>query len=99
LVIYGSLNAEGTSSEPITITSIKDDSVGGDTNANGSLNAPAAGDWRRILFKSGSSSTLSNMNVSYGGEGNVGALTAESGAVVQTSSITFTSNVKNSEGL
>ncbi len=68
---YGNLQAPGTSAEPIYFTSFSDDTVDGDTNANGAETAPAAGDWNSILFSGAGSSgsLLRQCRVRYGARG------------------------------
>src|SRR5665213_3557559 len=70
LNINGALQAAGTSSQPITFTSYRDDSAGGDTNADGASSG-VAGDWQAISFTNAAASTLQNVIVHYAGNANV----------------------------
>jgi pimeloyl-ACP methyl ester carboxylesterase len=69
LVVAGTLDARGTSDEPIYFTSLKDD-VGGDANNDGTSSTPAASDWYGIEFRSGSVGTLEHAVVRYAGHRN-----------------------------
>ena len=75
------LVAEGTVTAPIAITSIRDDSIGGDTNDDGDATMPFAGDWDWILIDGGRAS-FDHVVMRYGGSANavVGALIRTSGA-------------------
>jgi parallel beta-helix repeat protein len=57
LLIDGTILMNGTSENPIVMTSVKDDSYGNpnDTNKDGSLTAPDVGDWGGILMRETSS--------------------------------------------
>jgi hypothetical protein len=67
LFVDGTLNANGTTNNRVYVTSIKDDSVGGQTNNN--ANPPAPGNWASVHFRNGSSGTLNYMEFRYGGGG------------------------------
>lgn len=65
----GRLRLRGTPQAPIVFTSIDDDSVGGDTNQNGTATTPAAGSWGGIAITGTSSSVLEHLRVRYAATG------------------------------
>jgi hypothetical protein len=67
ITVFGRLVAEGTVEAPIVFTSIKDDEHGGDTENDGSATAPGPGDWQSINLEAGSSGSISNALIAYGG--------------------------------
>ncbi len=83
--VQGGLVTEGTPNAPVIFTSIRDDSYGGDTNGDGSVSQPAAGDWRSILFTpSSTQSMLTHTWIGYGGYA-----TAEGMVIIETSDLIF----------
>lgn len=69
IVVDGSLTIEGTGAAPAIVTSLRDDSVGGDTNGDGATTHAAPGDWGWILFNPGSQGSIRHADVAFGGVG------------------------------
>ena len=85
LSVSGRLDIQGTSQNPVTLTSFKDDSAGGDTNADGFATSPSPGDWSPITFNFGSQGTFVNAKIFYGGGD--GAVRNSGGDVMFTNSL------------
>ncbi len=81
LVVVGSLVANGTAETPVILTSLQDDSVGGDTNGDGSATSPVPGDWGGIQVTG--DATLGGAVVQFAGYSGKAALRVESGAEVE----------------
>ena len=67
LHVKGTLTAEGTESEPICFTDYRDDSVGGDTNNDGTNSVPEPGWWGSVYVKDEGGATLDWCHFAYGG--------------------------------
>ncbi len=61
--VQGTLNAVGTAKEPITFTSIDDNSVGGETGTG----KPKADDWSGIESTAGGSIDVQHASLNYAG--------------------------------
>ncbi|MEM7128090.1 MAG: hypothetical protein AAF702_17275 [Chloroflexota bacterium] len=77
--VHGRLNADGTQEQPITFTSLLDDSICGigakgeaicDSNNDGESSTPLAGDWGQIHFypESNDLSSISRVKIHYAGQ-------------------------------
>jgi len=66
----GRILAQGTPAAPVVLTSLHDDTVGGDTEKNGAATAPTPGDWIWIGLHAGDTSVLQHTELRFGGGGN-----------------------------
>jgi parallel beta-helix repeat protein len=69
LIVFGTLDVQGTADNQVIFTSYKDDTYGADTNGDGTATLPAAGDWDSIKIYN-SSTTLAYALIQYGGLNN-----------------------------
>ena len=93
LMVWGNLQAKGTSDSPIVFTSIHDDDYAGDSDQDGGDFAPVPGLWNGIKFTADSSgSQLDNIIVRYAG--NLRGFNSDFGAgiKVDTSAISLSNS-------
>ena len=84
----GVLSAQGTVAQPITFTSLKDDSVGGDSNGDGNGTLPGPGDW--VGLNISGPAAFNHCRIRYGGDTGSGG--GASGIIIIQSDTTTISN-------
>lgn len=73
--VYGTIEVNGNSTQPVYFTSLKDDSLGGDTNSDAGNSSPVPGDWSAVWLQDVSKSNIFNHSVfRYGGGCNTSAI-------------------------
>jgi hypothetical protein len=86
LEVDGVLNVNAASTSKAYFTSINDDSVGGDTNSDGTSSPPVPGDWPDIIVTTGATTTLNNAVVAYGGHNTFGEIYMTGGSLTISNS-------------
>jgi len=86
LVVLGTLEAKGTADEKAYFTSISDDSIAGDSNADADFTKPAPNQWRGIRFNKGSNGVIENCVIRYCGGGKTAGIICDSASPAITSS-------------
>jgi hypothetical protein len=67
MTVRGAMDVNGAPGARVTITSVRDDSAGGDTNGDGEATAPSRSDWKTIGVEGLGILHLTDADVRYGG--------------------------------
>lgn len=94
----GTINANGTSENPIIFTSYKDDAHGGDTNGDGAATQAARGDWYDINLNDENGSVFNYCKFYYGGGNSNYTLTLFGSKNVQVTNCVFAHNTGGKSG-
>jgi len=92
-LVAGNLLIKGEAQKPVIITSIKDDTAGGDSNGDGTSTSPAPGDWFGLIVNNPTSTVdMDYAQIKYGGgysgsESNLISAAAAQEFVIKHSSI------------
>lgn len=96
VITNGKLMLNGVATNPIVFTSLKDDSIGGDSNGDGTSTTPSNGDWGAVVLDGDRGTTNASVfnytNIKYGGDNKRGYLLGGTGSLtVNNSSISNSS--------
>jgi hypothetical protein len=83
----------------VRVTSIKDDTIAGDTNGDGGASSPAPGDWAAVFLDNGCTADLENLTVRYGGGGSWANLATSSGTVTAFACSSLVSEFSANDGV
>ena len=98
LNILGVLELQGSTANPIYITSYQDDSVGGDSNADGTASSPGPGDWSNIYLADNASATFDFTTIRYSGGSQAAIYAPNNGTVILRDS-TISNSAQNGIGM
>ena len=87
LNVYGNLTIGASGGATTYLTSLTDDSIGGDTNRDGGATVPPFNNWNGINMLSGTS-TLANVEMRYGGLSGSGDLVVQGTAFFMADNVT-----------